>query len=67
MTRGFEYKNGKIVYNRRVIGKSDAMKVVVVDQYYFASYFSRLKEMQVELLFPELLREVLELYLKKRN
>lgn len=67
LTKGFEYKNEKIVYNRRVIGKSDTMKLVVVDQYYFASYFSRLKEMQAELLFPDLLREVLEIYIKKMN
>ncbi|MBM7635445.1 bifunctional metallophosphatase/5'-nucleotidase [Streptococcus saliviloxodontae] len=58
LTSGFTYKNGKIVYNKKVINKSDCYRLVLVDQYYFAPYFERIKDKEVKLLFPELLREV---------
>ncbi|MBM7642582.1 bifunctional metallophosphatase/5'-nucleotidase [Streptococcus loxodontisalivarius] len=58
LTSGFTYKNGKIVYNDKVIRKSDRYSLVLVDQYYFASYFETIKSKKAELLFPELLREL---------
>lgn len=64
---GFRYKKGKIVYNDKVMGQSDKLTLVLVDQYYFASYFPSIKEVEVELLFPDLLREVVEKYLIKRK
>ncbi|EGJ27013.1 bifunctional metallophosphatase/5'-nucleotidase [Streptococcus porcinus] len=64
---GFTYKNEKIVYNGKVMDKSDNISLVLVDQYYFASYFPSVKESEAELLFPDLLREVVEKYLIKRS
>lgn len=64
---GFTYKNEKIVYNGKVMGKSDNISLVLVDHYYFASYFPTVKESEVELLFPDLLREVVEKYLIKNE
>ena len=63
MTKGFTYKNGKIVYNKEAAIENDKLTLVLVDQYYFASYFEKLKEQKAEFLFPDLLREVLEKYL----
>lgn len=64
---GFAYKNGKIVYNKQVINKKDRLQLVVVDQYCFASYFETIHSKKAELLFPHLLREVLEDYLRKKS
>lgn len=64
-TSGFDYKNGKIVYNKKVTNEKDTISLVLVDQYYFARYFETIKSHQAELLFPELLRELVENYLKK--
>ena len=64
LTSGFDYKNGKIVYNEKVMNKEDTISLVLVDQYYFARYFETIKSHQAELLFPELLRELVETYLK---
>ncbi|MCK1207687.1 metallophosphatase [Streptococcus uberis] len=66
-SRGFAYKNGKIVYNETVMGKSDKISLVLVDQYFFASYFPSVKQELPTLLFPDLLREVLEKYLKNEK
>lgn len=66
-SRGFAYKNGKIVYNETVMGKSDKITLVLVDQYFFASYFPSVKQELPTLLFPDLLREVLEKYLKNEK
>lgn len=65
LTSGFDYKNGKIVYNKKVTNEKDTISLVLVDQYYFARYFETIKSHQAELLFPELLRELVETYLKK--
>ena len=65
LTSGFDYKNGKIVYNEKVTNEKDTISLVLVDQYYFARYFETIKSHQAELLFPELLRELVETYLKK--
>ncbi|MGT2886998.1 metallophosphatase [Streptococcus didelphis] len=62
-SNGFTYKKGKIVYNKKVISKSQKLSLVLVDQYYFAPYFPSIKEAEVELLFPDLLREVVEKHL----
>ncbi len=64
LTSGFDYKNGKIVYNKKVTNEKDTISLVLVDQYYFARYFETIKSHQAELLFPELLRELVETYLK---
>ncbi|HGD4629988.1 TPA: bifunctional UDP-sugar hydrolase/5'-nucleotidase [Streptococcus agalactiae] len=60
---GFDYKNGKIVYNEKDIDAKEEVILVIVDQYYFASYFECLKTKKVDLLFPELLRDVVADYL----
>ena len=65
LTSGFTYKNGKIVYNKKVMNETATISLVLVDQYYFARYFETVKSYQPELLFPELLRELVEDYLKK--
>ncbi|MGT2933057.1 bifunctional metallophosphatase/5'-nucleotidase [Streptococcus catagoni] len=62
---GFTYKNEKIVYNNKVMGKSEKVSLVLVDQYYFASYFPSIKNKKVTLLFPDLLRELVEDYILK--
>lgn len=62
---GFTYKSGKIVYNDKVMGKLDKVKLVVVDQYYFAAYFQSIKKQSVQLLFPDLLRQVIANYIKQ--
>lgn len=62
---GFTYKSGKIVYNDKVMGKLDKVKLVVVDQYYFAAYFQSIKKQTVQLLFPDLLRQVMANYIKQ--
>ncbi|KHD45234.1 bifunctional metallophosphatase/5'-nucleotidase [Streptococcus hongkongensis] len=64
---GFTYKSGKIVYNDKVMGKLDKVQLVLVDQYYFASYFQTIKKHAVQLLFPDLLRHVMANYIKKLN
>lgn len=64
ITDGFTYKNGKIVYNEKVRDNQETLRLVLVDHYYFAPYFDKLKKYQVKLLFPELLREHVENYLK---
>ncbi len=48
---GFDYKNGKIVYNEKDIDAKEEVILVIVDQYYFASYFECLKTKKVDLLF----------------
>lgn len=48
---GFDYKNGKIVYNEEDIDAKEEVILVIVDQYYFASYFECLKTKKVDLLF----------------
>ncbi|MEX2784573.1 bifunctional UDP-sugar hydrolase/5'-nucleotidase [Streptococcus sp. H49] len=63
MTKGFTYKNGKIVYNKEAEKKDGRLTLVLADQYYFATYFEKLKEQRAEFLFPDLLREVLARYL----
>lgn len=67
LTSGFDYKNGKIVYNEKVTNKKDTVSLILVDQYYFARYFESIKSHQAELLFPELLRELVEDYLKHKE
>lgn len=67
LTGGFDYKNGKIVYNKKVTNKKDTVSLILVDQYYFARYFESIKSHQAELLFPELLRELVEDYLKHKE
>ncbi|EHI70357.1 bifunctional metallophosphatase/5'-nucleotidase [Streptococcus ictaluri] len=62
LTKGFAYKNGKIVYNKKVMGKSEKLSLVLVDQYYFASYFKSIKAKEPEILFPHLLRELVQDY-----
>lgn len=66
ITGGFAYKQGEIVYNNRVVAPNELLTLVLVDQYYFAPYFPSIKDKEVELLFPELLREVLAKYLQKK-
>ncbi|WP_159548812.1 bifunctional metallophosphatase/5'-nucleotidase [Streptococcus halichoeri] len=61
---GFTYKNGKIVYNKRVIANQEKIRLVLVDHYYFASYFPQVKKQEPILLFPDLLRELVATYLK---
>lgn len=65
LTSGFQYKHGKIVYNKKVITENKTIRLVLVDQYYYAPYFKTVKQHQVKLLFPDLLRELVENYLKK--
>ena len=60
---GFAYKNGKIVYNGKAIDEKKELHLVLVDQYAFASYFDKVRQHQAELLFPDLLREVVADYL----
>lgn len=62
--KGFTYKNHEIVYNSH-IAKKEKLRLVLVDQYVFARYFESLKKHQAELLFPDLLREVVENYIVK--
>ncbi|MGT2924579.1 bifunctional metallophosphatase/5'-nucleotidase [Streptococcus caviae] len=64
VTSGFTYKNGKIVYNNKVTNKKDKLSLVLVDQYYFAPYFSSINSRQGRLLFPDLLRQTVEKYLR---
>lgn len=64
VTSGFTYKNGKIVYNNKAIGRKDKMSLVLVDQYYFAPYFNSLTSRKGQLLFPDLLRQTVEKYLR---
>ncbi|MGT2637481.1 bifunctional metallophosphatase/5'-nucleotidase [Streptococcus ratti] len=64
VTSGFTYKNGKIVYNNKVTSKKDKLSLVLVDQYYFAPYFSSINSRQGQLLFPDLLRQTVEKYLR---
>ena len=68
MTSGFAYKNGKIVYNGKVDKETEKKTLVLVDQYYFAPYFESLNQKngkhRGDLLFPDLLRELVEKYLK---
>lgn len=52
------------MYNEKVTNEKDTISLVLVDQYYFARYFETIKSHQAELLFPELLRELVETYLK---
>jgi len=63
LTSGFAYKNGKIVYNEKVTNEKETVSLVLVDQYYFES----IKSHQAELLFPELLRELVEGYLRHKE
>lgn len=65
LTSGFAYKNGKIVYNEKVTEEKDTISLVLVDQYYFAPYFETIRAQQAELLFPDLLRELVESYLRQ--
>ncbi|MGT2906787.1 bifunctional metallophosphatase/5'-nucleotidase [Streptococcus dentiloxodontae] len=65
LSGGFAYKNEEIVYNNKAISLDETFSLVLVDQYYFASYFPALKEHEAELLFPDLLREAVAHYLKK--
>lgn len=67
LTSGFAYKNGKIVYNEKVTNEKETVSLVLVDQYYFARYFESIKSHQAELLFPELLRELVEGYLRHKE
>ena len=53
------------MYNEKVTNEKDTISLVLVDQYYFARYFETIKSHQAELLFPEVLRELVETYLKK--
>lgn len=62
---GFAYKDQEIVYNNRVVGPDQNLTLVLVDQYYFAPYFPSIKDKDVELLFPDLLREVVAKYLRR--
>ncbi|WP_057490670.1 bifunctional metallophosphatase/5'-nucleotidase [Streptococcus orisasini] len=64
MTNGFTYKNAKIVYNDKATGKKDKVSLVLVDQYYFAPYFTSVNSLQGQLLFPDLLRQTVEKYLR---
>ncbi|WP_421038686.1 bifunctional metallophosphatase/5'-nucleotidase [Streptococcus hyointestinalis] len=62
--KGFTYKNHEIVYNSH-IAKKEKLRLVLVDQYVFARYFEALKAYPAQLLFPDLLREVIEKYIVK--
>lgn len=67
ITGNFAYKNGNLLYNRRVVDTNEKFSLVLVDQYYFASYFPTIKEKEVTLLFPDLLRELVAKYLGKNG
>ena len=67
ITGNFAYKNGNLLYNRRVVDSNEKFSLVLVDQYYFASYFPTIKEKEVTLLFPDLLRELVAKYLGKNG
>ena len=67
ITGNFAYKNGNLLYNRRVVDSNEKFSLVLVDQYYFASYFPTVKEKEVTLLFPDLLRGLVAKYLGKNG
>ena len=58
---------GNLLYNRRVVDSNEKFSLVLVDQYYFASYFPTIKEKEVTLLFPDLVRELVAKYLGKNG
>ncbi|WP_066916190.1 bifunctional metallophosphatase/5'-nucleotidase [Streptococcus sp. DD12] len=66
-SQGFTYKNGEIVYNRKVDKTKERHRLVLVDQYYFAPYFESLKQQKVHLHFPDLLRQTVARYMKGRH
>jgi 2',3'-cyclic-nucleotide 2'-phosphodiesterase (5'-nucleotidase family) len=67
LTKGFAFKNGKIVYNEKVVNENGTIRLAVVDQYYFARYFETLKTKKGQLLFPSLLRELVGTYLQDKK
>ncbi len=54
------------MYNKRVIANQEKIRLVLVDHYYFASYFPQVKKQEPILLFPDLLRELVATYLKEK-
>lgn len=60
---GFDFRDGELHLDAKIDGDSP-IDLMIVDQYYFAPYFERIREKEVELLFPELLRDVVRKYLK---
>ena len=58
ITGNFAYKNGNLLYNRRVVDSNEKFSLVLVDQYYFSSYFPTIKEKEVHASFPDLFRNL---------
>ena len=67
ITGNFAYKNGNLLYNSRVVDSNEKFSLVLVDQYYFSSYFPTIKEKEVTLLFPDLFRELVAKYLRNNG
>ena len=67
ITGNFAYKNGNLLYNGRVVDSNEKFSLVLVDQYYFSSYFPTIKEKEVTLLFPDLFRELVAKYLRNNG
>ena len=56
ITGNFAYKNGNLLYNRRVVDSNEKFSLVLVDQYYFASYFPTVKEKEVTSSFSRFVK-----------
>jgi 2',3'-cyclic-nucleotide 2'-phosphodiesterase (5'-nucleotidase family) len=63
---GIDFHDGHYYYEGKVIEDDATYQFVVPDQYYFARYFPRLKELgEAEILFPRIMREIVAYQLRE--